>query len=160
MVLKCEHCGTSFSVPSNLNRHINGKVCFRKSVIAQYGVFPCEQCSSSFTRKDNLIRHVERAHQGVHGRVYTCGYCKNVFASYEAVRQHRKEHIAAWYSGTVETGFVCVQSAHNQKCTRFRYVFPDEPYMLDRAIEELFNPLLELLERLVFIQFITYVKNS
>lgn len=80
-IFSCTKCKASFSMVSDLNRH----------VLSHTGVkpFKCKQCGVAFTRKSSLNKH-ERIHTGE--KPYACKDCGRCFAYRYQINRHKAGH--------------------------------------------------------------------
>ena len=97
----------------------------------------CDSCDQNFTRRDNYERHLQRFHRGEvdGGFIFECGICPDMCHTLEEMRAHRDLHrqhallqaaedAIGRREGEEEGEFVNISSAHDDKCSRYRYHFP------------------------------------
>ena len=76
----CPWCQRTFSLESNLKRHIFG--------VHVKSNLKCSHCDKSFTRTDNLKRHIH----GVHYEIgFVCEFCDFIATRMDSLKRHNEE---------------------------------------------------------------------
>ena len=80
----CESCLKSFSKASDLKRHIY-------TVHEGHKDYKCKSCSQTFTRAHSLKKHIHIIHEG--HKDYKCESCDKLFSQATSLRVHMKTHM-------------------------------------------------------------------
>lgn len=87
----CKYCEKSFTLKSNLERHM------RMHTEVQKG-FICEKCGTEYFSSQALKDHCNQAH--VEMKPFECNFCKKRFSHQRSLRKHAQSH-------SEERPFVC-----------------------------------------------------
>lgn len=153
VLYSCPDCPKVFADAGKRDDHRADMTC--RAPARSYGSF-CELCETSFSRKDGLKRHNERFHSDTHVPMFECGFCREYFANADSLRQHRELHRQEAILKAVEANlggeedgeeFVPIESAHNNRCVRHRYIFPTHVNSIPEAIETVHPRVVDLIHR-------------
>lgn len=78
-ILKCDYCDASFTLKTNLLRHMKLLHVQAQSHKSEGPKFTCEVCAINFSRRDNLSRHLKRKHGPISDFVFECTRCLKIF---------------------------------------------------------------------------------
>ena len=95
---KCEECNATFSVNSNLNRHVaqihlSVNYNIKKKIVPIYP-FICDECEFCTKRKYNLDDHKLVINDGGPDPqdVISCAHCPKTFTHKSNMRRHKRRH--------------------------------------------------------------------
>ena len=65
--IECQECGKRFTAKEGLRKHMKYHTSGKR--------FKCSQCDIAYVYKSDLTRHIDRAHNKVPLKRYTCNIC-------------------------------------------------------------------------------------